>query len=408
MCASATTWLYMHHVLSSWLKAKDKQGLMLKAQMGDLYAPWVGSRELLLHRRNPYGKEVSDEIQTVFYGRPIRQTYDHPGIINEQRFAYPVYVAFLLAPTVFADFAHVQRWAPVVEALLIAISVFLCLDILRWLSWKGVAALILFTLSSPQIVQGLRLEQLAVVVGCLLIASTWAVHKGHLVTAGVLLAFATIKPQMALLPLVWFVVWAVAAWRLRWRLLLSVSATAIALIGTGELLLPGWLGYFVAGLAAYRKYFPTTSVLRLLLGDVFGIAVSVVIVIWLLAFGWAHRKVDGDSMQFVRVLAVFLMATVVTFPLFAPFNQVLLILPAFYALHEWQSLWSIAKGLFVATVFWPWITAIILLLARPPLNPASDLPLIPAVAEPLVPLLLPLLILTRRELPDVSVHGKTV
>src|SRR2546423_1463084 len=96
LCVSATTWLYMHRLLRPWVDAKDVQEMGLKAQMGDLYSPWVGMHELLLRRRNPYGQEVSRDIQMVFYGHAIKQNYGEPGVgvVNEQRFAYPVYVIF--------------------------------------------------------------------------------------------------------------------------------------------------------------------------------------------------------------------------------------------------------------------------------------------------------------------------
>jgi len=38
----------------------------IKTQMGDLYSPWMGTRELILHHRNPYGPEVTHEIQMAF------------------------------------------------------------------------------------------------------------------------------------------------------------------------------------------------------------------------------------------------------------------------------------------------------------------------------------------------------
>ena len=34
-----------------------------KGHPGDIYHRWLGSRELLLNGRNPYGKEVTEEIQ---------------------------------------------------------------------------------------------------------------------------------------------------------------------------------------------------------------------------------------------------------------------------------------------------------------------------------------------------------
>src|SRR5271169_1751110 len=157
LLASATSCLYMFRVLLTWEYYIDVAHGPLKAQMGDLYPRWVGTRELLLHGRNPYGPEVSHEIQIAFYGHVINQTYGQPrvDVIDEQRFVYPIYVVFLLAPTAWVGFSQLQMWTPVVFAMLTAISVPLWLSVLRWRPPRVVAAtLVLFVLSSPQIMQG--------------------------------------------------------------------------------------------------------------------------------------------------------------------------------------------------------------------------------------------------------------
>lgn len=403
LCVGFTTWIYVHQILIPWADRKDLQEGGLKAQLWDLYPRWVGTRELLLHARNPYSPEVSQEIQTAFYGHAVTPVEARQHVVDEQRFAYPLYVVFLMAPTIYADFATVQLWAPFVLGLFAALCVVFSVGLLDWkLPWTTTAALILFTLGSPQIVQGMRHQQLAIVVACLVTAAAWCVHRRHLASAGMLLALSTIKPQMALLPLVWFLLWAVAAWRARWRLLAAFAVTMAALIGAGELLVPGWLGDFFAGMAAYRRYFPTTSLLRLFLGEKLGVLVAIVIVLWLLVFAWRQRRVAEDSREFVSVSAAFLMVTVLAFPLFTPFNQALLILPALLILREWASLPRISRLTFIAVVSWPWIASIALLFLRPPLNPASQIPLLPTFVATFVPLILPLLLLTRRAAVDVQ------
>ena len=158
---AGTSWLYVHRILVPWTSYLHLQNGYVIAQISDLYSPWVGTRELLLHHRNPYSPEVSHEIQMVFYGHAINQTYDKPGValLDEQRFAYPVYEVFLTAPLALVDFAEVQRWAPLIFGSLIALNIFFCVSILHWrLPWEAIAAIVLFTLSSPQIVQGVRLQ----------------------------------------------------------------------------------------------------------------------------------------------------------------------------------------------------------------------------------------------------------
>ena len=393
------SWLYVHQILVPWTSYLHLQNGYVIAQISDLYSPWVGTRELLLHHRNPYAPEVSHEIQMVFYGHPINQTYGKPGValLDEQRFAYPVYEVFFTAPLAYADFAEVQRWAPLVLGSLIALNIFFCISILHWsLPWEAIGAIVLFTLSSPQIVQGLRLQQLAIVEGCLLAAGAWCVSRNYAGTAGVLLALSTIKPQMALLPLCWFAIWAVGDWRRRWRLPASFIATLAALIAAGELLLPGWPRYFLAGLAAYRKYAMPTSALRVALGDTLGEILGGILVLGLLAYAWQNRKEAGDSRQFVSILATFFMCALLTFPLFTPFNQVLLILPALLLLHDWKSLPRFSRLVFILILSWPCIVSLALLLFPPGTSSPNQLPLLPALLVPFVPFILPLLLITRR------------
>jgi Glycosyltransferase family 87 len=407
---ASIAFLYAVKVLGPWDKRWGEVHDGIKTQMGDLYSPWTGTRELLLSHRNPYGADVSREIQSVFYGHAISQTYgDSSAVVtNEQRFAYPVYVVFLLAPTVYADFAHVVRpWAEFAFGLLTVVSILLCFEILhRRGPWEAVMAVALFTLSSPQIVQGLRFQQLALVVGFLLIAGAWCVSRQQLATAGILLAVATIKPQMALLPLCWFAIWAVGDWRKRWRLAAFFIGAMAALVAAGELLLPGWPGYFVAGLAAYRRYALPTSTLGMALGNTFGEVVGGILILGLLAFGWRNRKAAGDSRQFTSMLAAFLMGDLLAFPLFTPFNQVLLILPVLLLLHDWNTLRHFSKLVFVICISWPWVVSAVLLLFPPHIDSSGQLPLLPFFLVPFMPLILPLLLMTRRrqttDLPDTD------
>ncbi|MGB7600412.1 MAG: glycosyltransferase 87 family protein [Candidatus Sulfotelmatobacter sp.] len=401
--AATIATLYSAKVLGPWDKHWGEVHDGIKVQMGDLYSPWDGARELLLRRRNPYGAEVSHEIQSVFYGHAIRQTYRDslPVVTNEQRFAYPIYVVFLLAPTVYADFENIVRpWAEFAFGILTVISVLLCFNILHWRPpWETVIAVSLLTLSSPQIVQGLRFQQLALVVGFLLIASAWCVSRNHLAAAGALLAVSTIKPQMALLPFCWFAIWAAGEWPKRWRLPAFFVATMAVLVAAGELLLHGWMGYFLAGLAAYRRYALPTSTLGMALGDTLGEIVGGILILGLLAFAWRNRKEAGDSRQLTALLAAFFMGDLLALPLFTPFNQVLLILPVMLLLQDWETLRRFSKLVFVICISWPWVVSTVLLLFRPHVDSPSQLPLLPSFLVPFMPLVLPLLLRTRRRQP---------
>src|SRR6476646_9132390 len=105
-------WFYVQWVLVPYQKADAAAHGRPRGNLSDLYPRWLGSRELLLHHRDPYSAEVTREIQLGYYGREL-----DPNRSNDpkdlQGFAYPVYVAFLLAPTVTIPFQVVLtgfRW----------------------------------------------------------------------------------------------------------------------------------------------------------------------------------------------------------------------------------------------------------------------------------------------------------
>ena len=392
--------MYTHRVLVPWEYEVNVKGGRVIAQLGDLYPRWVGTRELLLHGKNPYGPEVSHEIQVGFYGHPIVQSYDEPehAPIDEQRFAYPVFVVFLLAPTVHVPFTYLQTWGELFLALLVAASAFVWLDFLHWrLSALRTAAIIFFVLASPQVVQGLRFRQLGLLVAFLVAAAAWCVRNGHLASAGMLLALSTIKPQMVVLVVLWFLLWTSGEWRRRWRLLAGFAGMLAFLATMGELLLPGWIGYFLAGLAAYRKYFPTMSWLQAALGLVVGNVVAGVVVLFLLAFAWKDRRENAASPGFAVMLAAFLLLTTLVMPLMPPFNQILLLLPAMLLLRDWQKLSGWIQGAFVFFVAWPWVAALGGLAFSGYLRAPSRLALLPSFATPLFPFVLAVLLVAWRK-----------
>src|SRR5450631_1222389 len=168
--ASASTWFYVNRILRAQQIADAAVHNRPRGNLSDLYPRWLGARELLRHGRNPYSPEITREIQQGYYGRPLDPSRpDDPK--DQQGFAYPVYVVFLLAPTVDLPFETVQtafRWLLIALA---AVSVCLWLRALRWkLSFEWFLVLALFMVGWLPMVQGIKLQQLSLLVAGLLAA----------------------------------------------------------------------------------------------------------------------------------------------------------------------------------------------------------------------------------------------
>jgi hypothetical protein len=361
LTVSASTWFYVERILKPQQVADAALHNRPRGNLSDLYPRWLGSRELLLHGRNPYSLEITREIQQGYYGRVLDPSRpDDPK--DQQGFAYPTYVVFLLSPTVGLPFEAVQigfRWLLFGLAV---VSVLLWLYVVRWeLGWILKFILIVLMLGWWPMVQGIKLQQLSLLVAGLLAVSSALLSAGWLFLAGGLLALATIKPQLAWPMVLWLLVWAVSDWRSRRRFVFGFTLMMILLLSGAELVLPGWLGMFVHAIRQYHHYTQNESVLVWTFGSIFGRLAEVVSLLLCALLVWRVRREPASSAEFGRALALVLALTVVVVPMFAPYNQVLLAPAIFILLRSASSseltlpAIRLARGVGWFSVVWPWI-----------------------------------------------------
>ena len=393
-------WFYVQHVLIGYQLSYAAAHEIPRGNLSDLYPRWLGARELLLHHRDPYSYEVTREIQIGYYGRAIDPVRPYDPT-DWQGFAYPVYVVFLLAPTITLPFGVVQtgfRWLLIV---LTAASVPLWLRALRWRTsaWT-MATLVILILGSFQAIQGIKLQQLSLLVNGLIAFGGVLLAEDHLAAAGVLLALATIKPQLALPLSAWLLFWAVNDWRSRKSFVWGFAGTMAALIAAGEFVLPGWIGRFRQAIIAYRQYNNGAgSALDLLFTPFWGKVLAVAVLLGLALVCWRFRRVSNRAPAFHWILVLILAATIVIAPKEAPYNQVLLVAPVLLVIRYLPLLWAKSAlsraPLAIATliIFWPWLAALAITMAAlffpaEALQRAWTLPLYTSPAIPLAVLLL--------------------
>ena len=397
---AGSVWFYVQQVLVPYQKADAVAHGRPRGNLSDLYPRWLGTRELLLHHRDPYSAEVTREIQTGYYGRPLDPDRADEAK-DQQSFAYPLHVVFLLAPTVSLPFPVVQagfRWLLVILTLA---SIFLWLWVLHWHpSLTVTAILIVLTFGSYAVVQGIKLQQLTLVVSALLAGCAAALVAGYFLLAGFLLALATIKPQLALPVAGWLVLWAVSDWRRRQVFFWSFALTTAVFLLASEYVLPGWIGQFRGAVAAYRQYTGGAgSLLDVLATPILGKILAAAAVIAVAVTGWRVRRAAHDSVGFSTMFSLVLVVTLVIVPSFAPYNQVLLLPAVFLIATSWKELWGrnrltrLACGLAVLIVFWPWLAscglmAASLFLPANSVQRAWTLPLYTSLGIPLVVLAL--------------------
>ena len=367
---AGSMWFYVQHILIPHQQAEAALYGIPRGNLSDLYPRWLGARELLLHHRDPYSAEISREIQAGYYGRPLDPALPHDPK-DEQGFAYPAYVVFLLAPTVTLPFTVVQtgfRWLLVA---LTALSVPLWLGALRRkVSAETMAILIVLTLGSFPVLQGIKLQQLSLLVAGLIAAGAMLLAEGHLFSAGILLALATIKPQLALPVAAWFLLWALSDWARRRSFWWGFAMTLAALAGGAQYVLPGWVGRFRDAVVAYRRYNQgADSVLDILVTPPWGRWLAIAIALALALLAWRHRRARAGSAAHSQVTVMILAGTVVVMPKTAPYNQVLLLPGILFLLGQGREFWSKGLGwramaaICGSALMWPWMAAFGLLAA---------------------------------------------
>jgi len=240
------------------------------------------------------------------------------------------------------------------------------------------ASLILLTLSSYSVLEGLFAEQVGLLVGFFLAAALAALVDGRLLFSGSLLALTLIKPQMTVLVVAYLLLWSFRQWRVRWRFVggfLSVSS----ILGVSSLLVwPHWIPEWLRVVFGYRQY-STPPLVSYLLGDQIGsrlgpllIALLVVSAIFL---AWRTRDASPTSTEFALTISLLLTVTVITLlPGHAVYDHVVLLPGVILIAFSWRGfaasshLFRVVLGVTALALFWQWIFAPAVIALRPILS----------------------------------------
>jgi len=366
MVLAGNTWLYVRRVLVPMQKAYAVAHQVPRGNLSDLYPRWLGSRELLLRGRDPYSQQITREIQIGYYGRLLDE--HRPNDPKDQEgFVYPVYVVFLLAPTILLPFAVVQASFYWLLVATIVVTAVLWLKTLQWKpQWLTLLTVVVFSLGNFPAIQALALRQMSVLVAGFLALVFFLLARRRFVSAGLILAVATIKPQLTILVALWFGLWAFSSWRERKGLLFGFVGGMVVLFASAQWILSGWIVKFYYAVLAYRRYTGGMTSADVLFGVDLGRAANVLLVLITAALCWQMRRKDESSADFLFVSCFVLAATVAITPIFAPYNQ-LLLFPGILVLVRHRNVFQpkgswqkILLRIAILIICWQWIASICL------------------------------------------------
>lgn len=412
-------WFWVQAIAVPHQVAESAESGTPRGNLSDLYPRWLGARELLLHHRDPYHVDITREIQIGYYGRALDP--ERPQDPKDQQgFAYPIYIVLMLAPSVMLSFSTVHTIFFWVFVVLTAASVPLWLRALKYnVSLTETAAWILLTVSCFPAIQGLKLLQLTVLVAALVAMSMHALARRDFVLTGILLALATIKPQLVFLLICFLSIWVLGNWRERQRLIWGFAITMAVLVAGGEFLLPGWIGEFRRAMKDYYHYTGGgNSLVEIVLAPIAGRITAALLICLVLVFAWWKRCADQESPAFQWSLAFTLATTLLVIPMFAPYNQLLLLPAVIMAVRARHDIWSSSRfsrffcSMVTFSIAVPFLSAVCLVTALAFLPSASvqrawGPPFYASFAIPIT--IYGLLLVSRRAMTDrtVDVHALT-
>ena len=216
----------------------------------DFLVHWVGTRALFIDGISPYSDTVAERIQTLAYGRPAQ-----PGE-HELRVAYPLYSVFVFLPFALISDYELARalWMTTLEAALIGLAI-LSLKLTRWkMDLWLLPFFLIFSIFWYHSLRPLINGNAVILVAFILVAAFAALRTKRDEFAGILLALSTIKPHLALVPIIFIVIWTISLQR--WRTLGWMVVSLVLLSVSAALFVPDWPLQNLIEILAYASYNP--------------------------------------------------------------------------------------------------------------------------------------------------------
>lgn len=295
----------------------------------DFAARWYNGCALIWTGDNPYSDQVTLQTQIQMYGRPALPGEDLVA------FSYPLYALYLFWPL-----CYVQPY-PLVQAIWMTLMFYgIVAGTLLMMRVSGLrlagpllgVTVIWAVLNYPE-ARAILLGQMVVVVLLAVSLALLAIQRKADLWAGLLLAVATIKPQVVFLLVLWLLWW--SAWQRRWRLWWGFGATLVAMAGVGLLLVPSWPVDFARHLQDYANvtispYYSLTWMIvqhYLNLGPVVEAVITGLIALYLGYEWWRCRQAVGETVLWVTGLTLNLTQFIAV--QIATTSYILLLLPIF-------------------------------------------------------------------------------
>jgi hypothetical protein len=209
-------------LLGSWLYAWKVADCS-----SDLFPIWNGT-QAVLHGHSPYSDTVTQQNLAV-----LNNGHD------ENRFAYPLYSAFLFTPLALMPYSATKVLASIL---------FTCLAALGLYWWGFRSWQLLLAMAAWPLAYAIQIQQVTLVFFALLGAAVYCVKRSQFGTAGFLLALSTAKPQLAIAVCLSLLLLS------SWPLIRSFAVTLGCLLAASFVLQPHWFAEWLGTLAAYSHY----------------------------------------------------------------------------------------------------------------------------------------------------------
>ena len=346
---------------------------MMAPQKADMVAVWKGT-QATFDGRDPYSDATMRDIQVFYYGREVTPA----DRVNPMGYAYPMHTIILFAPIALLPWSAVRAVFFILLPLLIVVSSWLWLDI-TGVPLSRPKTVFLCLCSWPSM-WAIHQIQPTIIVATLLAGACLLIQHGNMVPAGIFLAMATIKPQLAAILIAWLLLWTLL--RNVWTLLLSFSFSLVALLACATWLLPGWVQRWRVAATEYTAYRHLRLDLQGVFGHFLGLILSAALALCAILLLWRCRRCAANSSDFGAMCAVSLALTVCILPteLAMTYNYVLLF-PACFILIESDlpehSAGDLARSIAVGMIGWSFLSVMVSVLVETLIRPSDFLDALP-------------------------------